>query len=398
LIAAGLEQALHYVLNSSFSEDAIAYLKTLDIFSSVGEAFFKYLSDFRFSGDVWALPEGTIFFGNEPVVQVTGPIIEAQILETFLINSINVQTMVASKAVRLCAAANGKPVIDFGSRRAHGPQASVLAARAAYLGGCDGTSNVLAGYEMGIPVYGTMAHSFVQFFDEELEAFRSFQEAFPNDTTLLVDTYDSIEGVRKAIRLQQDFCAIRLDSGNLSELAVETRRLLDEAGKHEIGIFASGDLNEEILLKLTRSRVPIDGFGVGTELVVSADAPTCDLVYKLVEIDRGGRAVPKLKSSENKKSLPFRKQIYRVIEDSTFKRDIVSRWGEDCPGSDHKAVPLLEPVIRDGELIGRLPCIAGIRERTRLELSQLPEDCSPLLQKTGYPVVIAPGISEVRDE
>jgi len=393
LIAAGLEQALHYVLHAGFTKETVGYLKRLSIFEAVDPGFFDRLLNFRFSGDIWALPEGTVFFANQPVLQVVGPVIEAQILETFLINVINVQTMVASKATRICEAACGKPVVDFGSRRAHGPQTGVLAARAAFIGGCDGTSNVLAGYEMGIPVFGTMAHSFVQFFEKESEAFRSFQKTFPKNTTIVVDTYDSLDGVKKALTLKDDFRAIRLDSGDLAELSAAARRLLDEAGRRNVLILASGNLTEKRLQALAQANAPIDGFGLGTDLVVSADAPTCDLVYKLVEIERGGNSIPKFKTSENKRSLPFRKQVYRVVRDGSFTRDIVGRWDQACEVDNCTVVPLLECVVKKGRLVRDIPSVKEIRERLSQQLSQLPVEYKRLRKRAEYPVEFTSAIA-----
>jgi nicotinate phosphoribosyltransferase len=247
---------------------------------------------------------------------------------------------------------------------------------------------------MGIPVFGTMAHSFVQFFDEELEAFKSFQKVFPNDTTIVVDTYDSIEGVKKALQLGSDFHAIRLDSGDLGELAVEARRLLDEAGRKDVRIFASGNLNEQKLHSLALADAPIDGFGLGTDLVVSADAPTCDFVYKLVEVERGGLAVPKFKTSENKLSLPFRKQVFRVVKDTAFVKDVVGRWDERCEIADYKTVPTLERVVKNGKLVGILPSIVDIRQRTRQQISMLPGNCRRLRKRANYPVEFTSAIRE----
>jgi nicotinate phosphoribosyltransferase len=314
LVAAGLEQAIHHVLNMRFPAEIIGFLKGLEVFQKVDPAFFDYLQDFRFTGDIWALPEGTIFFENEPILQVRAPIIEAQILETILINVINIQSLIASKAARMCLAARQRSVVDFGSRRAHGPQTSVLAARAAYIGGCAGTSNVLAGYELGIPVYGTMAHSFIQFFDDEKEAFEQYQKVFPDHTTVLIDTYDSLEGLDRALELNEPFQGVRIDSGDFSELVPKIRERLNKAGCPDVLIMASGNMTEDRLLSHELKSLPIDAYGVGTDLVVSGDVPTCDLVYKLVEVERNGRRLPKYKRSEEKETFPFRKMIVRRLE------------------------------------------------------------------------------------
>ncbi|MBI4444671.1 MAG: nicotinate phosphoribosyltransferase [Acidobacteria bacterium] len=381
LVAAGLEQALHYITHVGFSSDTISYLRKLPVFSRTDPAFFDYLHRFRFSGDVHAVPEGTVLFENEPILQVSAPIIEAQVLETFLISTINFQTMVASKAARLRLAAHDKQVIDFGSRRAHTPQAGVQAARASFIGGCNGTSNVLAGYEMGIPVYGTMAHSFVQFFGDELESFRRFHDAFPDHSILLVDTYDSLQGVRKALQIGGKLAGVRLDSGDLLELAVKTRELLDQNHRKEARIVASGNLDEERVLSFSIADAPIDAYGVGTDLVVSRDAPTCDLVYKLVEVISGGNIQPRFKASEGKGTVPCRKQIFRQREGDFFKRDVVGRWDEDANGE-----PLLKKWVQRGRIIRELPSLVASKEYARQQLESLPGFLKLLHTTEVYPV------------
>ncbi|HLV00788.1 MAG TPA: nicotinate phosphoribosyltransferase [Acidobacteriota bacterium] len=385
LLAAGLEQALHYITHVEFGPETIAYLRQLAPFKNVSDDFFDYLSNFRFTGDVYAMPEGTPFFENEPVLQVTAPVIEAQILETYLINTINVQTMVASKAARLCLAARGKSIVDFGSRRAHGPQTGVLAARAAYIGGAAGTSNVLAGFETGIPVYGTMAHSFVQFFDSEKEAFELFRRTFPNHSTILVDTYDTIEGVRKAISLEGPINAVRLDSGDLAALAVEVRKLLDSEGHKDVAIIASGSLDEEKILAFSLKDAPIDSYGVGTELVTSGDAPGCDLVYKLVETFKDGEAQPRFKASKDKATLPYRKQVFRRCRCGEFWEDVIGRCDEELD-ADEEVRPLLKQYIKDGQLITELPHITEIREYAKSQLDRLRPEYKNLHTAEVYPV------------
>ena len=386
LMAAGLEQALHFVQNVRFTKSTLQYLKQLDLFKSINSAFFDYLRNFHFSGDIHALPEGTIFFSNEPIVQVTAPIIEAQLLETYLMSSLNFQSMVASKAARICHAGQGKTIVDFGSRRAHGPQAGVLAARAAFIGGCAGTSNVLAGYEMGIPVFGTMAHSFVQFFDQETKAFQHFWDVFGEDSTLLVDTYDTLAGVQKGLDLGEKIQAVRLDSGDLLSLAFKTRELLDQQGRPEVQIVASGNLNEEKIHSFVLQDAPIDAYGVGTDLVVSADAPTCDLVYKLVEVIKEGKAQPRIKTSEGKKTLPYRKQIYRRIGKEGFCGDLVSRSAERVPQDPSGLVPLLRQYVRNGHMMADLPDVFQIKEYAQKQLSLLPPALKLLHSTEEYPV------------
>ena len=386
LIAAGLEQALHFIQNVRFTESTLQYLKQLDLFKSINSAFFDYLRNFHFSGDIHALPEGTIFFSNEPILQVTAPIIEAQLLETYLMSTLNFQSMVASKAARMTLSAKGKSIVDFGSRRAHGPQAGVLAARAAFIGGCAGTSNVLAGYEMGIPVFGTMAHSFVQFFDQETEAFQRFWDVFGEDSTLLVDTYDTLAGVQKVLDLGEKIQAVRLDSGDLLSLAFKTRELLDQQGRPEVQIVASGNLNEEKIHSFILENAPIDAYGVGTDLVVSADAPTCDLVYKLVEVITKGEAQPRIKTSEGKETLPYRKQISRKIGKEGFSGDLLSRSTEGSPQDRDDVVPLLQKYVDNGQILADLPDLFQIQEHAQEQLSLLPAALKLLHSSEEYPV------------
>lgn len=393
LVAAGLEQALHYILNVSFTDATIGYLRSLDMFKGVEDDFFDFLKSFRFTGHANALPEGTVFFANEPILQVTAPVIEAQILETYLINIINFQSMVASKGARICLAAKDKSVIDFGSRRAHSPQAGVLAARASFIGGCEGTSNVLAGYEMGIPVYGTMAHSFIQFFGEETDAFHTFYDTFPEHTTLLVDTYDTLDGVRKAADFEGEVQGIRLDSGDLKELAFQSRELLDQRGKKEVRIFASGNLNEEKILSLSHADTPIDAYGVGTDLVVSTDAPTCDLIYKLVEVIHEGKVAPRVKVSEGKATMPYCKQVFRRLDDGQFAGDTIARWDEALPGER-----LLQSFVKDGKLITPLPDVSQIKDYARRQIERLPTPYKRLHTAEEYPVEYSKKLIEAQKE
>src|SRR5690606_21067180 len=272
MVAAGLEQAIHYLLNLRFTEEQIQYLKSTDTFSHVGEDFFEYLRNFRFTGDVWAVPEGTILFPNEPIIRVEAPIIESQIVETFLLSIINFESLIATKASRIVNAAGDKKVIEFGSRRAHGPQAALLAARASYIGGCVGTSNTLAGYRLGIPAHGTMAHSFVMNYESEIDAFKEFNKVFP-DGLLLVDTYDTLNAVRKIVKHGIKTRGVRLDSGELYEPSVRSREILDDAGYNDAIIMVSGDLNEHVISDLVKRNAPINVFGVGTELATSRDDP-----------------------------------------------------------------------------------------------------------------------------
>lgn len=370
VIAAGLAQAVEYLTNLRFSGAEIDYLRGLPQLAKAPEEFWELLQEFRFTGDVWAVPEGTPLFAGEPVLTLRAPLVEAQIPETFLLSTISFQTMIASKAARVVEAARGRTVIEFGTRRAHSPEAGTLAARAAYIGGCAGTSNVEAGFRFGIPVYGTAAHSFIQAFDEEAEAFRQLQQLLGAATVYLVDTYDPEAGIRSAASLGQPLWGVRLDSGNLAELSRRARQLLDEAGLTEAKIMVSGDLNEYKILEMIAGGLPIDALGVGTDLATSADAPNLAAVYKLVEREAGGKKIFTAKISEDKQTLPGAKQIFR------FKDHDVVGYVTECPTCDQEGaappVPLLRPAMIGGMPLGSLPDAHEARRVAQEWLAKLP--------------------------
>jgi nicotinate phosphoribosyltransferase len=368
LLACGLEDALLYLETLRFTPVQIDYLASLHLFS---DRLLRYLERFRFSGEVCAVPEGTPVFGEEPILEVVAPLPEAQLVETYLLNQIHLQTMAASKAVRVVTAAAGRSVMEFGLRRTHGIDAGLKVARAAYIAGVESTSNMLAGQRYRMPVAGTMAHSFVQAHDDELEAFRTFARCFP-DTTLLVDTYDTLRGVQHVIRLARELGegfhvrAVRLDSGDLLALSRAARQMLDDAGLQRVKIIASGNLDEEALARLLSQKAPIDGFGVGTAMGVSADAPCLDIVYKLVAYAGKDR----IKLSTSKVLYPGRKQVFREEEEGVVRRDVLARHGEQLKGR-----PLLRPVMRDGKRVeGTSPSLSEIREYTRHQLERLPPE------------------------
>ncbi len=394
IVAAGLEQALDYILNLSFSESQLRFLRNHPSFRRVDDAFFEYLKDLRFTGSVWAAPEGTVLFPGEPLVQVEGSLIEAQIVETYLLTTINFQTLIASKASRVVETAKGRDVVEFGSRRAHGPQAALLAARASYIGGCVGTSNLLAGYELGIPTYGTMAHSFVMAFDSEREAFQAYHRTFPESTALLIDTYDTIEGAVNAASLGISPTLVRLDSGDLYDLSTRVRRILDEAGHPSTKIFASGDLNEYKIHDLVSRGVPIDAFGVGTELTTSREDPALPGIYKLVELRRGRRTIPRVKLSPFKVTIPERKQIHRVYARAGYiDEDIVAI--DDEPPPEPGAQPLLEKMIEKGHLVHRIPSLDEIRERRKVQVQSLPNEFKDITSVAEAPVRLSPRLSSL---
>jgi nicotinate phosphoribosyltransferase len=369
VLAAGLPQAIDYLLNLSFSEEEIQYLKNLPTFARASSGVFDYLRNFRFTGDVFAVPEGTPLFAGEPMMTVRGRIIEAQIPETFLLSALTFQTLIATKAARLTHAAAGRGVVEFGTRRAHSPEAGVLAGRAAYIGGCMGTSNALAGLRYGIPVYGTAAHSWVLSFCGETESFRRLQQMLGPLTVQLVDTYDSLEGVRKAAQLGAPLWGVRIDSGDFLALSRQARTILDEAGLRDAKIMLSGDLDEYRIRELLQAGAPVDAFGVGTQLATSADAPHMGTIYKLVELDVGcGIKRFTAKMSEDKTTLPGAKQLFRFTD-----HDVLARSGECSNGQ-----ALLRPVVLGGRLVEPLPDATAARARAAELLSKLPESLQSL--------------------
>jgi nicotinate phosphoribosyltransferase len=359
LIAAGLAQAVEYLLNLSFTGEQIDYVRKLPQFERVSPEFFEYLHGFRFTGDVFAMPEGTPFFSGEPILMVRAPLLEAQIPETYLLAMISFQSMIATKAARVVDAADGRQVFEFGTRRAHSPEAGVLAGRAAYIGGCDGTSNVETGFRYGVPVFGTAAHSWVLAFAGEKASFRVLQKLLGPLTAYLIDTYDTIHGARLATSLGNPLWGVRLDSGDIVQLSRDVRKIFDDAGFKEAKIMASGDLNEEKIRAIVQSGAPVDAFGVGTELSTSADAPNLSAVYKMVEIEVEGIKRYTAKQSAEKHTLPSAKQVFRYSN-----RDVVSCSWEcpTCPDGSESAVALLQPVVIDGSLIEPLPDLKASRE------------------------------------
>lgn len=395
LIAAGLEQALDYLRRLSFSLEEIEYLRGLPIFAHVSPEFFDYLHGFRFTGDVWAMPEGTVAFAGEPLLRVTAPLVEAQLAETFLLATINFQTMIATKASRVVEAAGGRGVVEFGARRAHGFEAAVYAARAAFIGGCIGTSNVEAGRMFDLPVYGTAAHSFTMAFEREIDAFRAFHQVFPEHTTLLLDTYDTINAAHLATEFGSRLRGVRLDSGNLVELSKRVRAILDEAGMRRTKIMASGDLNEHKIARMLAGGAPIDLFGVGTELSTSHDAPALGGIYKLVEVEYAGQVEPKMKLSREKATYPYRKQVWRYsASDGSFIGDCIA-MADEVPQSDE---PLLIEAMKDGEPVYSSPNLRESQARARKQLARLPARFKSLSEPESYPVSYSAKLERERRE
>ena len=388
LVAAGLEQLVEYLQDLRFEPEDIDWLEGTNRFDT---KLLSWLSSLRFTGDVDAMPEGTVFFANEPVVRVTAPLPEAQLVETRLINLLHFETLIATKATRCALAAGGRALVDFGLRRAHGAEAGILAARAAYLAGFSGTATVEAGRRFGIPLIGTMAHSFVQSHREELEAFRHFVSVYPENNTLLIDTYDVLAGARKVVALAKELRpsgvgigAVRIDSGNLAVLARGVRKILDAGGCRDTRIFASGGLDEIAIARLVAARAPIDGFGVGTNLDASVDEPVLDCASKMQEY--AGRPTRKL--STGKVTWPGPKQVERW-------RDRGGRLRHDdivLESDPVRAGRLLVPVMRNGRRVAPAPPLGEIRERLRRELAALPPPLLSLRRRAGYDVRIAASI------
>ncbi len=396
-LAAGLERLLDILENLCFLEEDLEYLESLKFFKP---EFLDYLKKFRFTGEIWALPEGTVFFTNEPLIEITAPLIEAQLIETLVINILNFETLIATKAARCVLAARGRPVVDFSARRTQGIDASLRVARASYIAGFVATSNTLAGRLFDIPVTGTMAHSFIQSFGNEKEAFFAFAKAFPENAVLLLDTYDTLAAVPKAIEVAKSLekegkrlKGVRLDSGDLLSLSREVRRLFDDAGLNYVKIFASGGLDEYQIAELLDKGAPIDAFGVGTKMGVSEDAPYFDAAYKLVCYD--GRPVAKL--SKGKATLAGEKQIFR-------KKDEKGQLQEDWVGLRQEdplpeTIPLLKRVMNSGKRIIPKESLKDIRRRAAAELASLPEELKELKRhQKFFPVRLTKALSSLQEE
>ena len=369
LIFAGLEQVIYYLMNAKFSEKTIEFLRKKPVFKNIDKSFYdEYLPKFKFNLDVWAMKEGNYFFPNEPVIRIEGPMIQAQLAETFLLNVINFQTIIASKASRIKTIAADKVLLEFGTRRSHSPLAGVYAARASYIAGFDGTSNVVADIELGINSSGTMAHSFVQRFDKEIESFDYYYKIYGEDSILLIDTYDTEIAAEKVCKYKNTIRGVRLDSGDLIEHSKKVRKILDDNGCTDVIIAASSDLNEYSIKKIIDSKAPIDAFGVGTELATSRDDPTIAGVYKIVEF----LGEPKIKISENKMTYPGKKLVYRIYDDQgSFKEDILMLDNEPPPLNSEA---LLIPIMEKGKLIYELPNIDEIQQYYLANIKKLPDE------------------------
>ncbi|MBQ7887775.1 MAG: nicotinate phosphoribosyltransferase [Clostridia bacterium] len=422
-IAAGLEQAVEYVKNLCFTKEDIDYLRSLSIFD---DAFLTYLTQFRFTGQILAVPEGTVVFPNEPILRVIAPVMEAQLLETALLNIINHQTLIATKAARVVQAAKGDTVLEFGLRRAQGPDAGIYGARAAIIGGCQATSNVLTGQLFDIPIGGTHAHSWVMSFPDELSAFRAYADVFPTNCLLLVDTYDTLgSGVPNAITVFKELRSrghepkgIRLDSGDLAFLSRQARKMLDEAGFPNAKICASGDLDEEVIWDLKAQGAAIDIWGVGTKMITSMDNPALGGVYKLAAEECDGKFVPRIKISENpaKVTNPGVKQLYRFYDKNTGKAlaDMIALEEEDYSSGEpleifdpentwkrmtlceYEARKLLVPVFENGELVYELPSLSEIAAYSKKELESFWDEYRRLTRPHRYKVDLSHKLYELK--
>ena len=392
-VAAGLEDVLRELEAFQFSEDELAYLKGTGVFSY---AFIEYLKTLRFTGTIHALPEGTLFFPNEPVLEVTAPLIESQIVETFILNTIGFQTNVASKGARCVYAAQGRPLVDFSLRRTQGQDAGLKVARSTFLAGFSGTSNVLAGKQYGLPVSGTMAHSYISAFDREIEAFTAFAETFPERSVFLIDTYDTLEGARNAAKVAVDMQAkghgllgVRLDSGDMVDLSRQVRKILDKAGLQDVKIYASSGFDEFEIMDIIARDAKIDAFGVGTKVGVSADAPYLDIVYKLVRFNR--RNIRKL--STGKITLAGEKQIFRRTDDNGILKEDIIGLRDDVIA---RAEPLLKKVMENGRCVGSYPELPDIQARFNINFARLPEVFKSIVNKRDFPVALSERLERVQ--
>ncbi|MBQ3276906.1 MAG: nicotinate phosphoribosyltransferase [Oscillospiraceae bacterium] len=426
-IAAGLEQVVEYISNLHFDEDDIAYLRSRNIFC---EEFLDYLRNFKFTGDIWAVPEGTPVFPREPLITVRAPAIQAQLIETYLLLAVNHQSLIATKASRIVRAAKGRAVMEFGSRRAQGADAAILGARAAYIAGCSGTACTISDQLFGVKALGTMAHSWVQMFDSEYEAFRSYCELYPTNAVLLVDTYNTLEsGIPNAIRAFNDVlrplgitkCGIRLDSGDMSWLTQKARKMLDEAGWPGCTITCSNSLDEYIIQDLLLQGACIDSFGVGERLITARSEPVFGGVYKLVAVERpDGEIVPKIKVSENviKITVPHFKKIYRFYGRDNGKAlaDYLCLTDETVDDSgkftifdpdstwkrkelyDFQAKKIMVPVFRGGELVYKLPTLEEIRAHCAEQLDTLWDEVKRFENPHGYYVDLSQKLWDIRND
>jgi len=397
LVACGLEDVLNYIRGLKFSRQDLDYLSRQRLFS---KSFLGYLGSFRFKGDIWAMQEGEISFANEPIIRVTAPIIEAQIIESFLLNTINLQTMIASKASRVVSAAAAKGVYDFSLRRTHGQDAAIKVGRSSYICGFRGTSNVLSAKLYKIPAVGTMAHSFVMSFKHEMDSFLAYSNSFPEGTTLLVDTYDTKKGIENAIVIGlylkergHALRGIRLDSGDIVSLSKFARKRLDSAGLDDVKIFASGNLDEFKIKDLLERGARVDNFGVGTNMGTSIDAPCLDIIYKISEVtDESGNFLPTMKLSRAKVTYPGRKQVFRILDSKgRFIRDILGLEKEKIRGR-----PLLRKVVDKGRVIYNAPSLDKIRSFVKDNLAGFPKALNEVYPKYKYPVMISPGLKKLR--
>lgn len=394
----GLEQVLSFLKQIKYTEEHLNYLRQ----QGFKEDFLTYLKDFKFSGEVYAVAEGSIVFPCEPLIRITAPIIEAQLVETFLLNTINMQTMISTKASRVVQAAKGKPVIEFGLRREHGIDAGIKVARSSYIAGCSGTSNVLAGMVYGIPVFGTMAHSFVMSYEKEIDAFRAFTKTFPNKSTLLLDTYSDFAGAEKAVIVAKELekaghklIGVRIDSGDLAQTSKKIRALLDQNGLEYITIFASGDLDEYKITELQEKDAEINAYGVGTKMGTSTDYPYLDVIYKLSEVGNSkGIFSPIMKLSEGKITLPGRKQVYRFTDQKgQYLKDIIALENEQIDGQ-----PLLTKVMDKGKITQNMPTLNEIRTKAANNISMLPEKYKVLTNAAVYPVELSQTLIELIEQ
>jgi nicotinate phosphoribosyltransferase len=390
LIFAGLEQVIHYLQNAKFTTKTVNFLRKKDVFKNIDSSFFDtYLPDFKFNLDVWAMKEGNFFFSNEPIIRIQGPIFHAQLAETYVLNVINYQTLVASKASRIRNVAQDKILLEFGTRRSYSPLAGVYAARASYIAGFNGTSNVIADIDLGINSSGTMAHSFVQKFDSEMESFDAYYSIYGKNSILLIDTFDTEKAAKKVSKYKNTIKAVRIDSGDLIEHSKKVRKILDDNGCEKVLIVASSDLNEYKIKKILDSNAPVDIFGVGTELATSRDDPTIAGVYKLIEYNDK----PKIKISEEKLIYPGKKQIYRIYnKQGVFKKDILMLDNEPAPPNSEA---LLIPVMKQGVLLNNLPDLKNIQQYYFENIEKLPNNFKGLDEDHFQKVIISKKLSDL---